>query len=118
MTALDTIDRETGCEPVGLAVRALRALLPSPTAGTLRIVTPEGETVDIAGRTTGVDAAVVIERWRAIWRLVRGGEVGLQGHHRRFLGHLAQPLADLQALADQRHRRPVARAQDGQGRFV
>ena len=76
MTALDTIDRETGRAPVGLAVRALRALLPSPTAGTLRIVTPEGETVDIAGRTTGVDAAVVIERWRAIWRLVRGGEVG------------------------------------------
>ena len=76
MTALDTIDRETSHEPVGFAARFLRALLPSPTAGTLRIVTPAGETVDIAGRTNGVDAAVVIERWRAIWRLVRGGEVG------------------------------------------
>jgi cyclopropane-fatty-acyl-phospholipid synthase len=51
-------------------------LLPPPAAGKLRIVTPSGDSVDLVGRTSGADATVAIERWRAIWRLVRGGEIG------------------------------------------
>ena len=76
MTALGTIDRNTGRRRPGPATRLLRALLPSPAAGTLRIVTPSGEAIDVVGRTGGIDATVMIERWRAIWRLLRGGEIG------------------------------------------
>jgi len=76
MTALDTIDREAGRQSLGLMTRLLRALVAEPAAGSLRIVTPNGETIDFAGRTSGIDATIVIERWRAVWRLVRGGEVG------------------------------------------
>jgi cyclopropane-fatty-acyl-phospholipid synthase len=76
MTALDTIDRGAGRESPGLAARLVRALVPPPAAGRLRIVTPAGETIDLLGRESGVDATIVIERWRAIWRLMRGGEVG------------------------------------------
>ena len=76
MTALDTIDRDTGREPLALTARLLRTLIPPPAAGTLRVMTPAGERVDFIGRTSGVDATIVIERWQAIWRLMRGGEVG------------------------------------------
>jgi len=76
MTALDTIDRDTGREPLALTARMLRTLIPPPAAGTLRVITPAGERVDFIGRTSGVDATIVIERWQAIWRLMRGGEVG------------------------------------------
>ena len=76
MTALDTIGRDAGRRPVGLTARVLRALLPPAAAGELKIVTPPGETIDVVGRTSGIDATVEIERWRAIWRLVRGGEIG------------------------------------------
>jgi cyclopropane-fatty-acyl-phospholipid synthase len=40
------------------------------------MVTPAGDVIDFLGGTSGIDATVVIERWRAIWRLMRGGEVG------------------------------------------
>jgi len=76
MTALDTIGRNAGRRSPGSATRLLRALLPVPAAGNLRIVTPSGETIELVGRTSGFDATVVIQRWRAIWRLVRGGEIG------------------------------------------
>ena len=76
MTALDTIDRDAGRDPLALTARFLRALVPPPAAGTLRVVTPAGETVDFVGRTNGIDATIVIERWQAIWRLMRGGEIG------------------------------------------
>ena len=76
MTALDTIDRDTRRQPLGLAARLLSTLLPSPAAGKLRVVTPAGETIDLVGRMNGLDATIAIERWRAIWRLIRGGEIG------------------------------------------
>ena len=76
MTALDTIDRNAGQRPIRLATRLLRALVPTPTAGNLRIITPAGDTIDFRSGMSGIDATVVIERWRAIWRLLRGGEVG------------------------------------------
>jgi len=76
MTALDTIGRDAGRQPLALTARFLRALVPPPAAGTLRVVTPAGETVDFVGRTSGIDATIVIERWQAIWRLIRGGEIG------------------------------------------
>ena len=43
MTALDTIDRDTSRQPLGIAAHLLRALVPSPAAGKLRIVTPAGK---------------------------------------------------------------------------
>lgn len=76
MTAIDTIDRNAGRPSLGLATRLLRALVPPPAAGSLKVVTPGGETIDFVGRASGADAIVVIEHWRAIWRLMRGGEVG------------------------------------------
>jgi len=76
MTTLDTIDRDTRRQSLGIAARLLRALVPPPAAGKLRIVTPVGETIDFVGRTSGLETTVVIERWRAIWRLMRRGEIG------------------------------------------
>jgi cyclopropane-fatty-acyl-phospholipid synthase len=76
MTAIDTICRDAGRQPLGLAKRILFALVPPPASGSLRVVAPGGETIDFVGRTGGVDATIVIERWRAVWRLMHGGEVG------------------------------------------
>jgi cyclopropane-fatty-acyl-phospholipid synthase len=59
-----------------LARRLLRVLVPRPATGSLRIVTPGGEIMDFIGTQSGLDATVVIKRWRAIWRLLHGGEIG------------------------------------------
>lgn len=54
----------------------LQALLPAPRAGSLAIETPSGERIRLRGADEGPDAAVSLLRWRALWRLVSGGEVG------------------------------------------
>ncbi|MGN6570439.1 MAG: class I SAM-dependent methyltransferase [Pseudolabrys sp.] len=76
MTAIDTIDRSSGRQSPGWTARMLRALVPQPAAGSLRVVTSAGEAIDFIGRTSGIESVVVLERSRAVWRLVRGGEVG------------------------------------------
>lgn len=59
-----------------LAGRLLRALVPPPTCGALKIVTPAGERIEFRGAMAGPEAVLVLKRWRAVWRLARGGEIG------------------------------------------
>ena len=54
----------------------LQKLLPTPRAGSLVIETPSGDRIKLRGADDGPEAAVSLLRWRAIWRLVTGGDVG------------------------------------------
>jgi len=55
-----------------IVARALRTL----EAGQLRVVLPNGETVSHAAVSPGPDITLVVRRWRALWRMLRGGEHG------------------------------------------
>jgi cyclopropane-fatty-acyl-phospholipid synthase len=52
--------------------RALRSL----EAGRLRLVLPNGEIITGMGVAQGPDAVLIARRWRALWRMLRGGEHG------------------------------------------
>lgn len=54
----------------------LQKLVPTPRAGSLVIETPSGDRIKLRGADDGPDAAVSLLRWRAVWRLVTGGDVG------------------------------------------
>lgn len=56
--------------------RLLRTLLPRPKFGSLGVTTPGGEFFNFRGDIAGPDAAVTIRRWRCLWRLLAGGDVG------------------------------------------
>lgn len=60
-----------------LAGRLVRALAPRPCFGSLRIVTPGGERIDLRGPLAGPEAVLLLNRWRAVWRLLLRGEIGL-----------------------------------------
>ncbi|BAT61405.1 cyclopropane-fatty-acyl-phospholipid synthase [Variibacter gotjawalensis] len=62
--------------------------------GRLTIETPSGERIHVFGREDGPEATVVIKRWRGIWRLFRGGDVGFAEAY--MDGDVASP--DLTAL--------------------
>ncbi|MBS0245452.1 MAG: class I SAM-dependent methyltransferase [Proteobacteria bacterium] len=74
MSSFDTVDHVI--TPPRLAGRLVRTLAPQPCFGSLRIVTPGGERIDVRGPLAGPDAVLVLKRWRAVWRLLRGGEIG------------------------------------------
>ncbi|MFN3868200.1 MAG: class I SAM-dependent methyltransferase [Hyphomicrobiaceae bacterium] len=56
--------------------RLLSRLLPSIRAGRLRIELPNGQTIYRTGAEEGPEASLVLHRWRALWRLATGGDVG------------------------------------------
>src|SRR5690242_13521131 len=74
MSSYDAADQ--GMAAPRLAGRLIRALVPPPCFGSLRVVTPAGERVDLRGPLAGPDAVLVLKRWRGLWRVVRGGEIG------------------------------------------
>ena len=76
MSSFDTVETAIDVRPRHLGGRVLRALAPDPVCGSLRIVTPGGERVEFRGPMPGPEAVLVIKRWRAVWRLLRGGEIG------------------------------------------
>ena len=51
-------------------------MFPVLPAGRLQLTLPNGEIVERRGDTTGADAAMVMHRWRGLWRIVRHGEEG------------------------------------------
>jgi len=73
MSSFDTVDRGIAAPRLG---RLIRALVPQPCFGSLRVVMPGGERVEFRGSLAGPEAVVVLKHWRALWRLARGGEVG------------------------------------------
>ena len=55
--------------------RAALALFHRLAAGRLELTLPDGTTRTIEGTASGPTAALVLHRWRALGRLMRGGEV-------------------------------------------
>jgi cyclopropane-fatty-acyl-phospholipid synthase len=56
--------------------RRLERLAPKLTYGRLRLVLPDGGRLEFAGVKPGVEATVVMHRWRALRRLALGGDIG------------------------------------------
>ncbi len=74
MSSFDAADRAIAAPR--LAGRLIRALVPRPCFGSLKVITPAGERVELRGPLAGPDAVLVVKRWRTLWRLLRGGEIG------------------------------------------
>jgi len=60
----------------GLGSRVLRHLLRGLDSGRLTIETPGRQHLALQGRTAGPEAAIVLHRWRAVRRLLTGGDLG------------------------------------------
>lgn len=59
-----------------LATRLANMLLAGIGYGRLRVVLPNGSSIERVGAAGGPDATVVVHRWRALRRLAWGGDVG------------------------------------------
>ena len=56
--------------------RLVDRLLPVLRAGRLRLVLPNGDTIDRCGEAPGPEATMSMRRWRGLWRILLGGEHG------------------------------------------
>jgi len=74
MSSFDAVDHTMA--PPRLTERLVRALVPQPCFGSLKVITPAGERIELRGAFAGPEAVLVVRRWRALWRLMRGGEIG------------------------------------------
>ncbi|HZL58619.1 MAG TPA: cyclopropane-fatty-acyl-phospholipid synthase family protein [Stellaceae bacterium] len=54
----------------------LQALLSRLAVGALTVETPSGGRVSFAATAPGPDATIKLHRWRALWRLLIGGDLG------------------------------------------
>ncbi|MBX3568499.1 MAG: class I SAM-dependent methyltransferase [Rhizobiaceae bacterium] len=61
--------------PVGFRVSILRRLVGNLDVGSLTVRTPSGQTLAIRSPNPGPDAEIRIHRWRALRRLVFGGDI-------------------------------------------
>jgi cyclopropane-fatty-acyl-phospholipid synthase len=61
---------------LSLAGRLVDQALPALQAGRLRLVLPNGETIERRGGEPGPDATLCTHRWRALWRMLTDGEDG------------------------------------------
>ncbi|MFI5032118.1 MAG: class I SAM-dependent methyltransferase [Reyranellales bacterium] len=75
--SLPSIDRPAPLRAGGaLAAGLLRRLLPDLESGQITIITPAGNHVVLQGREPGEQATIVLRRWRALHRLLIGGDLG------------------------------------------
>lgn len=65
-----------GSRPRGIAASILARLLRGLEAGRLTVVTPDGARIEHRGALPGQDATMVIHRWRALRRILIGGDIG------------------------------------------
>ena len=69
--------RATPTRKAPFLTRQLLRLLSQVSYGDITVVLPNGETLRRQAPNPGPRAKLVIRRWRAIWRLMTGGELGL-----------------------------------------
>lgn len=75
--SLPSIDQHAPLRTGGnLQAWLLRRLLPGLAYGQITIVTPAGNPVVLRGREAGQHATIVLHRWRAVRRLLTGGDLG------------------------------------------
>jgi cyclopropane-fatty-acyl-phospholipid synthase len=60
----------------GLGTRLLNRILGGLRYGRLRVVLPSGFVLEKSGTEAGPEATVVIHRWRMLWRVIVGGDIG------------------------------------------
>jgi cyclopropane-fatty-acyl-phospholipid synthase len=60
----------------GVAASVVRRILSRLKAGVLHVELPSGQRIDYRAGLPGVEARIVIHRWRALRRLIGGGDVG------------------------------------------
>lgn len=65
----------------GLTAWLLRHLLPAPDSGQITIEAPSGHRLVLRGSKPGLEVAVSFHRWRALWRLLTGGDLGFAEAH-------------------------------------
>jgi cyclopropane-fatty-acyl-phospholipid synthase len=67
--------RATPSRKMPFLMRQLQLLLSEVAFGNITVVLPNGETLRRQAPNPGPSAKLVIRRWRAIWRLMTGGEL-------------------------------------------
>ena len=65
----------------GLTAWLQRHLLPAPDSGQITIEAPSGHRLVLRGSKPGLEVAVSFHRWRALWRLLTGGDLGFAEAH-------------------------------------
>ncbi len=60
-----------------IAARLVACVLPRPKAGRLRVILPNRDRVEAAGRESGPEATIELAHWRALYLVLRDGEIGL-----------------------------------------
>ncbi|MBN8977363.1 MAG: class I SAM-dependent methyltransferase [Rhizobiales bacterium] len=60
----------------GLVVRALNRMIAQIDFGQITVVLPSGDRIQRSGASTGPSAMLVLNRWRAIGRLISQGDLG------------------------------------------
>lgn len=63
-------------QPHGMAAGLISRLLPKLDHGRIVIDLPSGEQLDLCGSAPGIEARLTINTWRALRRLLLGGDVG------------------------------------------
>ncbi|MDA8444616.1 SAM-dependent methyltransferase [Paracidovorax valerianellae] len=76
--------------------RILRRLLTNVSCGTLTVELPGGERAEGRGAEPGPHGTIVLHRWKPLWRLAVGGDLGLAESYRQ--GEWSSP--DLAALLE------------------
>ena len=62
--------------PRGIAASIVARLMRTFEAGRLTVVTPDGARLEHRGPVPGRDATMMIHRWRALGRILAGGDIG------------------------------------------
>ena len=65
-----------GAARASFGARLISRLVPRLDFGQLHLTLPNGDSVSIASRAPGPHATVALRRWRALRRLVMGGDIG------------------------------------------
>lgn len=73
--SLPSRSRQSAYRDTPRLARQLQRLLSRVTCGDITIVLPNGHTLYQRGANPGPSSKLVIRRWRAVWRLMTGGEL-------------------------------------------